>query len=380
MKRVLISGAGVAGIVCATLLDKNKFDVTLVEKSDEFRNIGYSVVLWKSCYELLFKLCKKNGVSLVSQKDYFLIDNFVILRGNNLKVFNKIYSESMGVVFEREHLMKKLQEVLSKNFDLKKIHFSKTIKEIRGKEVSYLVTFDDGSSKKYDLVIIAEGINSTSRKIIFPKEKIRQYPYTLKYAWFGSSTNLGNNITVFLTKGSGGVIHPPSSKNLLGYYIRNDATPKFQKALESSIRNTIKQTNGNNSAINLLTSRMFKLKEVLLNEYHKGTVVLVGDAAHGRPPSTGFGTSLAIEDAFVICQNLNNLTLDELFHRNVLQVCESFSKIRRKRVNSVYRFQRLLQIFLTDNKFKIWVYDYFGNLMINIYLKPALKRLANYSI
>ncbi|MES2930820.1 MAG: hypothetical protein V4665_03505 [Patescibacteria group bacterium] len=47
-KKILISGAGVAGILCALLLDKEKYNINLIERAPSFRNIGFSITLWKT--------------------------------------------------------------------------------------------------------------------------------------------------------------------------------------------------------------------------------------------------------------------------------------------------------------------------------------------
>ena len=66
-KKVLISGAGVAGIVCAVLLDKEKYDVEIIERSETFRNIGFSLTVWKSGFSQLRSLFESYGEKLINK-------------------------------------------------------------------------------------------------------------------------------------------------------------------------------------------------------------------------------------------------------------------------------------------------------------------------
>ncbi|MFC0438666.1 FAD-dependent monooxygenase [Kutzneria buriramensis] len=58
--------------------------------------------------------------------------------------------------------------------------------------------------------------------------------------------------------------------------------------------------------------------------WHRGPMVLVGDAAHAASPAAGQGASMALEDAVVLAQCLRDLPRDEAF--------EAYVRIRRERV------------------------------------------------
>jgi 2-polyprenyl-6-methoxyphenol hydroxylase-like FAD-dependent oxidoreductase len=58
--------------------------------------------------------------------------------------------------------------------------------------------------------------------------------------------------------------------------------------------------------------------------WHRGPMVLVGDAAHAASPAAGQGASMALEDAVVLARCLRDLPRDEAF--------ETYVRIRRERV------------------------------------------------
>lgn len=72
-----------------------------------------------------------------------------------------------------------------------------------------------------------------------------------------------------------------------------------------------------------------------LPTWHRGRVVLVGDAAHATSPSAGQGASLAIEDAIVLARCLR----DAAGHREAF---EHFEAERRGRVERVVAYSRTI--------------------------------------
>lgn len=376
-KRILISGTGVAGILSAILLDRNKYEIEIIEKADSFRNIGFSITLWKTGFDLLTKIIKSNGGYIEEGKDYFKVKGFTLYGGLRLKKLNKLNSNGFAWVFERSHLMEILEKILLFKINKYKLFFSKTIIEIKKEEKKAIVKFNDNSVKDYDIVIIAEGINSTTRGLIFSdKEIIIPLKYNLTYEWFTKKTNLQENGGLFFTKGHIGVIHPPSTKNLFGFYSKNGTTNKMRTEFENEMLNVIKQPNGFKTEIDHQTSHIFDLKEVHIPKYYHENVIFIGDAAHGRPPTLGFGTSLAIEDAVLICQAINKLTTVE----DMEVIFKTFSDARIKRIENVYRFQNFIHYFITKNKVKVKLFAICLYLFYGKYIEYKVKQLASYKL
>lgn len=65
--------------------------------------------------------------------------------------------------------------------------------------------------------------------------------------------------------------------------------------------------------------------------WSRGRCVLIGDAAHAMQPHAGQGVSMALEDAFLISRLLADAS------RSVEDACESLHRIRKPRVEEVYR-------------------------------------------
>lgn len=377
-KRVLISGIGVAGILSAAMLDKEKYEVEMIEIADSFRNIGFSITLWKSGFKHLSEIIADNGETFTEGLDYFKVHDFNVFAGVHMKKIDELYSEGFAWVLERVHLMEILERILMKHVAKEQIRFSTSIKNVSEREDGVsIVRFNDGSEKAYDLVIVAEGINSSTRKELFPDQHVKTLDHSLKYAWFSTPTMLKQNGALFVTKGHLGVIHPPFFKDLLGFYSKNGTSEANQNAFQERVVSLVRQPNGEPSRIDLATSHVFDLKEVHISAYHKGSVVLVGDAAHGHPPTIGFGTTLAIEDSCMLVEKLNAIQT-EVFATEMPKALAAYSGARIPRVKEVYRFQRKIHFFITNNTLMVKILSASLGLFAGKYIEKKVKRMAAY--
>ncbi len=375
-KKILISGAGVAGISAAVLLDKEKYDVELIEQSSSFRNIGFSIVLWKSGYRVLSAIAKHAGHALHEGKDCYRVDGFQIFAGDTLARLKRFTTPGYAHTFERDRLMHILEDSLRVSAPSVRVSFSRSIRHIEyesGAERA-IVTFRDGSQRLYDAVIIAEGVHSPSRELIAVGEDVRAIPYALRYAWFRSPTVLGNYAAAFFSAGHMAVIHPPPFRNLLGFYFDKGASKESQEDFIRTMEKRIRQPSGEYSEIDRMTSDVFELKEVHLDAFCAQRAAVIGDAAHGRPPTLGFGTSLALEDAATVARELNAV------HdaAEIPQALKKYSDARMPRVKDVYRLQSEVQEFYTKNRFKVALIEFFFKIFYGSILQGRMIKLASF--
>ena len=164
MKKVLVSGASVAGPTLAYWLHHHGFDVTIVERSPELRLGGQNIDIKGPA----LKIVRKMGLE---QK---------IVAANTTEVgirFVNVKNETVGE-FPKESAMSMTQELEILRGDLVNIlyqHTKEDVKYIFGDHITSLdematditVTFSSGKTEKYDLVISAEGIGSSTRKLLF---------------------------------------------------------------------------------------------------------------------------------------------------------------------------------------------------------------------
>jgi len=69
-----------------------------------------------------------------------------------------------------------------------------------------------------------------------------------------------------------------------------------------------------------------------LPRWHRGRIVLIGDAAHATSPSAGQGASMALEDALVLAKCLRDLPVDKAL--------TAFESLRKDRAERIVRYSR----------------------------------------
>jgi 2-polyprenyl-6-methoxyphenol hydroxylase-like FAD-dependent oxidoreductase len=176
-------------------------------------------------------------------------------------------------------------------------------------ESGVTVEFSDGVRDRYGLVLGADGLHSTVRRLAFDglvSRPVGQYARRFVVArpeaapiW---SVLLGRN-TSFLTIpiGDGGMYcycdgpltdPPPPLRTLLDGYA--EPVPTLLDALDA-----LDEASGG-SAIGHADA----VEEVVLDSWSRGAVLLIGDAAHATSPNMAQGAAMALEDAIVLAECL----------------------------------------------------------------------------
>jgi 2-polyprenyl-6-methoxyphenol hydroxylase-like FAD-dependent oxidoreductase len=162
------------------------------------------------------------------------------------------------------------------------------------------VEFSDGTSGAYDLVIGADGVHSTVRRLIFGDVGVRQigqYAHRFLVQWPDAppvwSLMLGAR-SVFLTLPVGAdqvycycdspLAEPPA--------LLHDLVREYPEPVPSLV---------DRSDVAVYAAPN---EEVVLERWSHGAVLLVGDAAHATSPNMAQGAAMAFEDAIVLFETL----------------------------------------------------------------------------
>jgi FAD-dependent urate hydroxylase len=203
--------------------------------------------------------------------------------------------------------------------------------------------FEDGTEAVGDLLIGADGIHSRTRRIIDPSAPGARYVPVLniggyardvtvqaepgtfrmvfgKRAFFGYAVHPSGEIWWFAnppcadepTRAELAAIGTEQWREMLIDLFAGDASP----ALE-----IIRSTPGK-----LAGWATYDLPSV--PTWHKGSLVIIGDAAHATAPSSGQGASMAIEDAVVLARCLRDLP-------DTGQAFAAYERLRRARVERI---------------------------------------------
>lgn len=331
-KKILISGAGVAGLSAAALLDSSKYDITVVEKSDSYRSMGYIIILWDSAVDVLRDVigCSVEGINP--------IDNLSFFGGLDLRSLGSIdIKHGLNTVL-RENLMNGLISLVEEGSKDIKMMFSNEILDVEEGERGR-VTFLDGTEDDYDLVILSDGVHSTVRDKHFDvQHTIYSQPFA--YQWIDDYSE-SSTVSLMGTVGFDLAIIPVNDKAVLTYF--HDKNTTLPKTIEEKVYSMLSD-GGKNTKVRIEKNfQDFTIEKILVKKPVNKRLVLVGDSFHANSPTIGFGTSAALGDSYELCKMLNSLDLDN-FEQNISKSIEQYVDSRTSRVNKTYNLKRAAEV------------------------------------
>ncbi len=336
---ILVVGGGIAGIMLALLSERRAFKVTLIEKSKEWRPVVGAITLTLNGVRLL----KEIGLfpAIEARSNEIRNINIADEQGEILSSFNLDgYADYAKTVTILRH---DLHNILLSHLHTTAVHLDTTFSSIENDDNKVKVTLSNGHQQYYDAVVGCDGINSTVRKAVFGKR-------SNKYAGYSSWRFIANNLpqphsdTITEMWGNGkrfGIV--PVSENSVHCFASVNTTKNYVAYSNISIaafKNLFTDFGGPVPGIMASLEEGHELmyndlEDVPLQKYHKGRVILMGDAAHGMTPNLTQGAALAIEDAFLL---VNKLTHTSKVEKDLA----AFHLERSKRVFAVQRKSNLL--------------------------------------
>lgn len=183
------------------------------------------------------------------------------------------------------------------------------------------VAFTDGSTRRYDLVIGADGLFSKLRQTFFPGAPVPHY--TGQSIWRAVVPRPADITTVqmWLSDDHVKVGVNPVSQDEMYVFVTEERVTKEHIAAESQpqmLRDLLAtfsapQVQAMREHIGAQSRVVFRPLEGMLmpRPWYSGRVVLVGDAVHATTPHLASGAGIGIEDGIVLAQELGRAaTLD----------------------------------------------------------------------
>ncbi|UZR94708.1 FAD-dependent monooxygenase [Chondrinema litorale] len=360
--KILIVGGGIAGLGLANILNnKSDIEITVIEKEGEWHIAGSGLYTPYNGVKVLDDL----GLGEMAREKGHIISRRLFFDAKGQSILDLDLEEIWAQKKPCLGLNRKdLHEVLLSNLKNLNIHFNCTIKQVQEIESEINVTFSNGEKAIFDLVIVADGINSETRKATLGDIPFRLDQHQVcrllinKPASINNWTMFGSNDGIFL------II--PISKEIAYCYIsnKNSATLSKEEFLKPfrSFASPVSDILSNED--NLKKAYWSKVEELApLETYGKSKVVLIGDAAHAMPPYMAQGGSLALEDAYVLGKMI-------LEGNNKGNWAQAFTDKRKERIDWVRARNRkreqlakvpfwLAKIGLRFTGKKNWIKDYY---------------------
>jgi FAD-dependent urate hydroxylase len=224
-----------------------------------------------------------------------------------------------------------------------RVEYGKRLVDAQTTPVGVMARFEDGTEAVGDLLIGADGIHSRTRRIIDPSAPGARYIPVLNIGGYARNVRvqaeLGTFRMVFGKRAFFGyAVHPsgevwwfanpPRANEPTGAELAAIGTEQWREMLMDLF------AGDDSPAVEIIRSTPGKLAGWATYDlpsvptWHRGSLVIIGDAAHATAPSSGQGASMAIEDAVVLSRCLRDLP-------DTRQAFAAYERLRRARVERI---------------------------------------------
>lgn len=313
-KKILVTGASIAGPALAYWLSRQGMDVTVVERAPAFRDGGQTidvrgagrVVIQRMGLEDLIRAntTQEQGIAFVDQD-------------NRTKAFLGVDAfDGEGPIAELEILRGELARLLIQHSqDRVTYRFGDSIAAMEDDGEQVHVRFEQGAGQVYDLVIVAEGIGSTTRNQVFGNE-VQRRSLNLYTAYFTVPRQPSDGQFMRWHNIPGGrcvCLRPDNLGTTRAFLSFQQAPCGYEKLAQDEQKSLLRQIFADagwetprvlaalEDASDLYLDAVGQVK---MPRWSKGRIALVGDAAYCASPISGMGTSLGLCGAYVLAGEL----------------------------------------------------------------------------
>ncbi|MEU8229196.1 FAD-dependent monooxygenase [Actinoplanes sp. NPDC048967] len=318
--RALVSGASIAGLSTAFWLGRAGWDVQVVERFGAFRDGGQNIDVRGAAREVLDRM----GLAEAVRRQSTTEEGTSVLDGAGRVIARFPVEDPDGPTAELEILRGDLARVILDQLpDRVCVRYGEQIETVRDEGSHVEVTLRSGAVAQYDLLIIAEGVRSRTRDLVFGSAvSRRELGLTMAYGtiprtadddrwWRWYSAPGGRQIT--LRPDNRGTARATlaftSREQNLADLPLDQARAELRRTFQDAGWQADRVVAGFESFDDVYVDH---LTQIRLTSWSKGRICVTGDAAWCVTPLGGGGTSLAMVGAYVLAAYLSRAQFAEL--------------------------------------------------------------------
>ena len=307
----LVVGGGIAGLGCAIALQKAGVQCDVVEIA--VSALGWSLGLSGRAVDTLIDLgiyeeCCATGRSFDPGTTALTMSD---AQGKVLSAGPKRPSwpgskPTVGVY--RPEFLRILSDAAQRAGAV--IHRPMTVKTLDVRDDAAHVVFADGSEKTYDLVVGADGISSSTRRMLFPEAGKPMYAGQMSIRWMAPGAPIDGEGWFISPLGRLGFYYLPGDVVYVaavidapeGTWLEGESLYKiYADLLDSFTAPPVVELRRRLTPDAHVICRPFEWIFVP-ESWYRGCALLIGDAAHATTAHMGMGGGMALEDAVVLGQ------------------------------------------------------------------------------
>lgn len=328
---VNIIGAGPGGLSAAIALKQKGISIRVYEQAKSLKEVGAGVVLGGNAMQVFDRLSLReeisaHGVALASM-------NITKADLTPLSSLDMSPIESRFGVQNIAIHRGKLQALLADRLEPDELELDHRLERVDHETNGCTLTFEGGNTVFSPLTIAADGIHSIARNALDEPGTIRSAD---QLCWRGvADYTLPNRLKNKLNEAWGptgrfGIV--PIGESTVYWFAVKTMEPGEALSADAAIHSVFQDFHPLIGELIQATDKEHihtaELSDLLpIKHWHKGTLCLIGDAAHATTPNMGQGAGQAIEDAYVLAACLAK-------HRSQ-QAFGEFQRIRAEKVKSI---------------------------------------------
>jgi len=378
-RNILISGAGIAGPTLAYWLIERGFTPTIVERAPALRTGGYVVDFWGVGYDV----AERMKLLPALYKDGYLFDEvrLVDAAGKRITGFDarlvRKATNNRFVSVMRSDLSRRIYDLIDGRVET---IFGDTITAIAQDPDGVSVTFERSAARRFDLLVGADGLHSTVRNLAFGDGETREkflgyyvaafaadnYPHRDESAYLSYSVPRRTVARIDLRDNRSAFFFIFSDENLL------EVDPHDAARQKAILRDKFSDVGWECpeilGALDATGDFYFdRASQILMTDWSRGRVALVGDAAYCPSLLAGEGSGLAMAGAYALTDALCVTGGDHVAGFSRYQ--DRFKPFVDKKQRAA---TRMAWWFAPRSKWQIWMRDTVTDLMNTPYLGERL--------
>ncbi|MFT6606221.1 MAG: 2-polyprenyl-6-methoxyphenol hydroxylase-like FAD-dependent oxidoreductase [Halocynthiibacter sp.] len=320
LSSILIVGGGIGGLTTAVALRRKGYSVEIVEKDPDWSVYGVGII---QQFNVLRAMASIDLIDAYMSEAYGYDRTRIFSPAGTVADFDaprlagEQYPSNAGI---KRTALQKILANRAKELGVK-IRLGITVDALDDDGTGVNVHFSDAKHGRYDIVIGADGVYSRTRTQIFPDAPVPRY--TGQWVWRYNFPKLPDlkGIDFFVGPCNAGLV--PIGDDTMYLFLLSQEDEGFKLDQSGAADAMRARATGAPPAISDVVADITEDAEVVgrplevlfMNEdWHKGRVVLVGDAVHASTPHLAQGAGMAIEDGIVLAEELaNNATPEEAF-------------------------------------------------------------------
>lgn len=387
--KILICGGGCAGPALAYWLARAGHKVTICERFEALRASGAQIDIRAQGIEAVRRMGLLETIrgKLVDEDGVSFVDAQGNVKGTLMANRSGKGAQSATSEYEimRGDLVRILYDATKENVEYR---FGMTVDSFEQDESSVNVRFSNGTSDTFDILVGADGQGSRIRKAILPADApdpVRRLGVNTAYFFIPTEDGDTNIRRTYHAPGGRMIFrrtHSPEETQVY-FFLRDDSedmsvisrahVDKQKEFWRSKFQDAGWQTD--RFLKGMETTKDFYCQEVVqvkIDKWHKGRVVLLGDAAHCASPFSGMGTTGSFVGAYILASEINKSP------QNLEEAFTNYDKVLRPFVNEFQKINTtILRLAMPETQWGITILHLIAGLLFWLRIPQLVARFSS---